>query len=51
VHAKVSTMQAGEASHHALRPWASVDLPDWCPAQLNVKSMEENLAALRTSVV
>lgn len=43
--------QFGGSFERLLRPRASLDSPVWCPDQLNVKSMQENLAVLRTSVV
>jgi putative nucleotidyltransferase with HDIG domain len=50
VHMTANRMHSA-SSQRLLRPWASLNSPNWCPDRLNVKSMEENLAAFRTSVV
>lgn len=51
MHTTANSMKSGESFERLLRPWASLDSPVWCPDRLIVKSMEESLAALRTSVV
>jgi putative nucleotidyltransferase with HDIG domain len=50
-HTSANITQFGGSFERLLRPRASLDSPAWCTDQLNVKSMEENLAVLRTSVV
>ena len=51
MHTTANIAQFGGSSERLLRHKASLDSPAWCPDRLNVKSMEENLAVLRTSVV
>jgi putative nucleotidyltransferase with HDIG domain len=50
-HTTANITQFSGSFERLLRPGASLDSPVWCPDRLNMKSMEENLAALRTSVV
>jgi putative nucleotidyltransferase with HDIG domain len=51
VHTTANITQFGGSFERLLRPKAPLDSPVWCSDRLNVKSMEENLAVLRTSVV
>jgi len=50
-HTSANITQFGGSFERLLRPRAPLDSPAWSTDQLNVKSMEENLAVLRTSVV
>ncbi len=46
-----SATQIGGYSGRPLRPEAASDSPVWCPPPLRIKAIEEELSALRTSVV